>query len=396
MGSFISQRLGWRLTGPGGEVFDGNDFVRVVDIATAEAYELEIYSRNDGTGSYELTIADVTDPSCIVQVNDLAGDPPPRFSAGPDAPVPGAGQIDVPGEYHRFDLTASAGQRLSFVAVGSFISQRLGWRLTGPGGEVFDGNDFVQVVEIETAGAYVLEIYSRNEGTGGYELTIADVTAPALVLDAETLPFEAREDAPVPGAGQIDVPGEYHRFDLTASAGQRLSFVAVGSFISQRLGWRLTGPGGEVFDGNDFVQVVDIATAGDYQLEIYSRNEGTGGYELTIADVTAPALVLDVGALPFSAGPDAPVPGAGQIDVPGEYHRFDLTASAGQRLSFVAMGSFISQRLGWRLTGPGGEVFDGNDFVQVVDIATAGDYQLEIYSRNEGTGDYELTIEDVS
>lgn len=325
---------------------------------------------------------------------------------GEDKPVLGAGVIERPGEQDAFTFVAGGGQRVYFRMIehGREMSQ-VKWKVVDPdGASVFEtclgcGDPGVQ--RLRKAGTYTLTVdNAQSPATGAYRVQLVDVPAPDQfsIRIGDTI----QEDAPAPGAGNIEGPGRGDIYAFDAAAGQRVYFRMVDHTPAlSQIKWKLTDPGGtDVFDtclgcGDPGVQ--RLRQAGKYTLTVANeRHPAAGVYRLRLFDVPAAnQFSIRVGD---AIRENVPGPGAGHIEVPGAQDVYTFVAAAGQQVYFRMLehGQGMSQ-MTWRLTDPDGmDVFGtclgcGDPGVQ--SLRKQGTYTLTVGNeRNPAAGVYQVQL----
>ncbi len=163
---------------------------------------------------------------------------------------------------------------------------------------------------LDRDGDWLIEVYSDPPAASPYSFQVISVPA-------------ARE-TPLPvGQGVADstsAVGEWHRYRLTAGAGDIVYLDALGVCVDG-LYWRLLRPDGSLatFEQacTDMGREV-LPIAGDWTVEVYSDTTTTGAYSFTTIAVPQPqTTTLTVGQ-----------PVADAIEAVGEWHRYTLTAAA--------------------------------------------------------------------
>jgi hypothetical protein len=335
---------------------------RVLDVAGD--WIIEIYSDPSAPGAYSFVVITASAPS----------------EASLDVGQPVSDEITAIGEWHRYRMTAAAGDVVYFDATGDCVDG-LWWRLLRPDGvlSTFDRTcvDLRRRV-LDVAGEWVVEVYSDSTATGPYSFTT--IAAPA--------PTEATITIEQPVSGTIDQVAEWHRFHLTVDAGQVVYLDATDPPCTDGLFWRLIRPDGVLvtFDRTCVDlgrRVLDVA--GDWVVEVFSDVNATGPYAFSVLDVPAARQT------PLVFGQQV----SDTIDEIGEWHRYTLAATAGQTITLDALGTDCVDGLFWRLVRPDGVLvtFDRTciDMGQRV-LDVAGDWVVEVYSDTVATGPYSFVV----
>jgi hypothetical protein len=365
-GDACDPALDWRLLRPDGvlSAFQPGciDIGRRVLESPGE-WRLEVYSDDQVGGSYSFRVLAVAEPrEQPVHLGESAS----------------ASTTDV-GEWHRYTLDAVAGQVVYLDAEGSCDSGDLWWRLLRPAGVLSTFaracNDLGRRVLDET-GVWVIEVYSDDLHTGSYAFRVIDVPA-------------ARETPTTVGATVSDSTsrvGEWHRYRLTATAGQIVYLDALGECVDRQY-WRLLHPSGVMHafaaTCNDMGRRV-LAEAGNWIIEIYSDELAVGAYSFQVIGV--PTVKSGTIALGRNV--------SDTIAAIGEWHRWTLSAQAGDRVVVDTVGECVPD-LWWRLLRPDGVLSTFNSTCTDGDVRTldvAGEWVVEIYSDVMATGAYSFTV----
>src|SRR3954451_7935784 len=155
------------------------------------------------------------------------------------------------------------------------------------------------------------------------------------------------------------------------------------------LDWRLMRPDGAVVAIER--QCVGLGRkvlpeAGEWRIEIYSDESGSGAYSFNVLPVPPTAVRA------ITVGEQI----SGSTTAAGEWHRYTFAAVAGQVVYLDAQGSCDSP-LSWRLLSPDGAL---RTFERAcVDIGrrvldVAGEWIIEIYADDPSTGSYSFQLID--
>ena len=275
------------------------DGVDRFDVDESGSVVLTVSDTNEvGTGTYNFEVLDVTDdPAVPLEMGD---------SAGPDAPLPGAGQIESIGRHDAYTFDVTDGQ--SFV-------------VRGLGGCEFDGDDslaidiagvvsstvFLDEADLDAGedcdaitrfdatetGTVVMTVaFLDEDATGTYGFAIDDVTDdPAIPLASGTT---VGDGVPVAGAGNIEDVGRNDVYTLEVAEGDAITIEQLGgcSFTGgdDSLAIDVSGvASGTVFldDGEcTSVDTIDVDEAGTVVLRAEALDNdttGTYGVRVTVA-----------------------------------------------------------------------------------------------------------------
>ena len=357
--------ISWRLLRPsGGLTWDSEactDMGRQVLPESGE-WRIEIYSDEAAAGAYGFRVVSAPQP----RVQAIA----PGGSA--------SGTTTAVGEWHRYTLEATAGQ-VVYLDAQAACDSPLSWRLLRPNGglKAFSRacDDLGRQV-LDTAGTWVIEAYSEDTDTGAYAFRVIGAPAPR---ERDVLVDATIADATTQTA-------EWHRYRLTATKGQVVYLDALGACVPG-LSWQLLRPDSSLIAFGTTCtdigrQVLD--TAGDWVIEIYAPEFATGAYSFKV--IGAPGVqqkTIKVGQRVEDT-----------IDAIGEWHRYRLTATAGQTIVIDALSDCVAD-LYWKLLRPDGSLTAFATTCTDSDVRTldvAGDWVIEVYSDTMVTGAYEFTV----
>jgi hypothetical protein len=257
-----------------------------------------LISRDDGDGggrgATTTTASVVVSPTVATATSQPAGTVPPGAisiaigdTVGNGKPS-GAGNVAAPGAKQVFSFSAAAGQIVFLKELYEGDGYELGWKLRSPSGsEIVDKymKSDIGRVRLAADGAYAIEVYSVERGTGLYGFQLIGVPPDA----AFPIPIGATVGTGRPqGAGNITTPGAKHRFTFEAKAGQVVFLKQLYEGPSHELGWKLVAPSGtEIVD--KYIQTdigrVELTADGTYAIEVYSQDRGTGTYGFELAAV---------------------------------------------------------------------------------------------------------------
>ena len=357
--------LSWRLLQPNGSLFWFTDACTDLGrrvLPEAGEWRVEVYSDGAAAGAYAF------------QVRSVAAPTERSISLGGSA----SGTTTTIGEWHRYTLDVSAGQ-VVYLDAEATCDPNLSWRVLRPGGSLFwfatTCTDLGRL-ELPEDGRWVIEVYSDGLDVGAYSFRVIDVP-------------RARESAIDVGDAVDDATtavGEWHRYTLTATAGEVIYFDA-GATCDPDVSWRLLYPNGSLFwfatTCVDLGRQV-LPEAGEWMIEVYSDDLDVGAYSFRL--IAAPAVRVEPAALGRKVS-DA-------IDAIGEWHRYRLSADAGDRIVIDA-GTTCVAELYWRLLRPDGSLSTFATTCTDSDVRTlevGGDWLIEVYADTMATGAYEFTV----
>ena len=342
------------------------------DIEQSGIYRLRVYGLDDGVGAYNFSLLDV--PPDVIETVTTPSDIPASIS----------GQLDVPGQYHFYDFDLTAGQIIFFDGDENSADD-IWYTLFAPdGNEIRRWNIRIenQRFDIEQSGIYRLRVYGLDDGVGAYNFSLLDVPPDVI----ETVTLSTGSSASI--SGQLDVPGQYHYYEFDLTAGQIL-FID-GDENSDDIWYTLFAPdGNEIRRWNIRIenQRFDIEQSGTYRLRVYGLDDRVGAYNFSLLDV--PPDVIETVTL--STGSSTSI--SGQLDVPGQYHLYELDLTAGR--TYLIEGDESSDDIWYILFAPdGNEIRRWNIRIEnsEIDITESGKYQMRISGIDDTTGAYRLQI----
>lgn len=266
-----------------------------------------------------------------------------------NVPVPGAGRIERPGSRDLYTFDAYTGQSITFNNVSTGNAMR--WTIYDPDGRVFfnqvDGINWHNPLPITKSGRYVLLAENGYASTGSYSFTfeqtpeIIGIPTPewqSLLIFPITLPVYVTENSPEIGMGYLEDNAALDRYSFAGEAGDRVSFQNV----SGGQWWRLIDPDGvALFDEPLQPRSVVLPLSGEYRLVVYKT---AGSYAFDLETASDQTFTIP---FPFTASPNAPETGMGQLETQGAFDRytftlwspistqFDLLNSGGQLLRLI-------------------------------------------------------------
>ena len=180
---------------------------------------------------------------------------------------------------------------------------------------------------LDRAGEWLIDVYSDDGAAGGYSFQVMSVPQPTQQ------PISIGQSI----AGTTTSVGEWHRYTLSATAGQVIFLDAEGSCDSP-IWWRLLDTAGTL---HTFARactdmgrrVLDVA--GDWVIEVYADDQSTGSYAFRVIDVPATRESS------IRAG-DTVTDATSRV---GEWHRYRLAATAGDVLYLDGLGECVARPL---------------------------------------------------
>lgn len=301
----------------------------------------------------------------------------PRVEMGETVRGSTAARRTIP--YH-FD--AAAGDVVYLDAVGECVDG-MWWTLLAP-----DGRPLVSSAScsdlgrqiLEADGAYVIELGTAGAAAGEYGFRV--VSGPEAREATYRLGRRVEE--------AIEAIAAVHRYTFAADAGDVVYADALGECVDG-LVWTLFAPDGRplvsAVSCNDLGRQV-LEADGDHVVEVSSPGTATGEYAFRVIAGPAPrATALELGAEIEDR--------IGEI---AARHRYTFTASAGDVVHLRALGGDCGDGLSWTLLRPDGApqvtAAACNDLGRQV-LDQDGEYVVEVYGRETGTGDYAFRVDEV-
>ncbi|MFT6864842.1 MAG: hypothetical protein ACJAVK_003413 [Akkermansiaceae bacterium] len=248
------------------------------------------------TGEYLLMVGDLNRPETGSYSFEVTAIPTPdefAISIGdtiaPDAPAPGAGNIEAPAAYDIYTFTASAGDRVFLDTLSFAGTNSINYRLLDPNGAQLDTQQFnvgdMGTVELPLDGTYTLEVgEARNSSTGTYSIALTAIPDPDIfsIVVGDTI----SENSPGIGAGNIEVSGAFDQYTFTATAGDSIDIIVGSNTGLGSVGYRLLDPSNNVVASRGFftsVSNISLPANGTYTLEFGDPdNAATGTYALNV------------------------------------------------------------------------------------------------------------------
>ncbi|MEE4329627.1 MAG: hypothetical protein V2J10_02090, partial [Wenzhouxiangella sp.] len=329
-------------------------------------HRIEVRGRNDYTGDLTLLVRPVDDPMPVGLA--LGG------SAGYDS-----ADLTETTEF-QFTLTDTTAV---FVTFDFSHSNGAGqWRLDRADGLEINGwtnnmsppGDPWQLV----AGDYRLSVRSRSTTPIDGTATLHEVVDSSAAL----LPYTLT-------TAEILVPGQAHRFDISALPAGTYLLDQLDSDASNALNWWIENALGEtVLARTTNVSDVEriVLDGGDYELVVSGESAATGFVDFSLTTMTVVETPTSLGGVINDA-----------IVQPGEIRRYTFNAPANRMLSIDRQSSSNSGALNYVLTDAvGRELVSRGTFLPILtEVKLAGgDYVLEVLGEGGATGDYVLALND--
>lgn len=393
--------LRWELKSPGNvtvfsSYLDNNNDLGRRTLAENGTYTLRVWvgaANPTYVGAYSFRLRTIpADPTFAIQVGDTITN---------SVPAAGAGNIEVPGAWDYYTFTATNGQLAFFesLSAASTFQGYLYCELKSPAsntvfsGYLTSGNHFGRKLLPET-GTYRLRVFAQSKEpghTGNYSLRIRSIPADQFfaIQPGDTV----TNGMPASGAGNIEVAGAQDFYTFNATAGQSLSFEALGSSATFAgwLQWEVKTPGGATVFANYFTDGgrKTMPETGTYTIRLWvgANNPGfVGTYGFRI--YTLPGDVRLNLAKGDAISEGVPISGAGRIDEPGGLDTYTFSGIAGQRVNFdqLSAAPAFGGYLFWQIIAPGGSnwftgYFPGN-IKQRRTLPETGIYTIRIYANS--------------
>lgn len=363
--------IGWSLQAPDDSVlFD----TRLQD-------HQEVLPEN---GTYTLTVYGLLSTSTGLYSFDLLSVPPSEAftinigdTVSNGVPAPGAGNLEAPGAIDVYTFDGIAGQEVIFDWL-SGSNVLIGWQLGAPNGTMlFDSVLADYQMLLPQTGSYMLTVSGNGiDDFGLYSFRLLAVGT--LQVFNISIGDTVSDGVPEPGAGNIEGPGAVDVYHFDGIAGQEVIFDWL-SGANVILGWQLDAPDGTIlFDSvlADYQEI--LPQTGTYTLTLSGNGiDDFGLYSFQLLNVPPDPQQFAI-SLGDTVSNGIPLPGAGNLEVPGAVDVYTFDAVAGQEVIFDYL-SGSNVMIGWRLDAPDSTVlFD----------SVLADYQLILPQ----TGTYTLTV----
>jgi len=307
----------------------------------------------------------------------------------------------VPGAWDYYTFNATNGQNvfLEIIGAASSFQGYLYCELKSPSsntvvsGYLTGGNHIGRKTLPET-GTYQLRVFAQSKApnhTGTYALRVRSIPADQyfVIQPGDTV----TNNVPAAGAGNIEVVGAQDFYTFNATAGQSLSFEAIGSATAFAgwLQWEVKTPSGASLFVNYFADGgrKTMPETGTYTIRVWvgaNTLSYIGTYGFRIYTLPGDVRLNIVKGQTISDG--APVNGAGRIDEPGGLDTYTFSGISGQRVNFdqLSAAPAFAGWLFWQVVAPSGSnwftgYFPG-DMKQRRTLPETGNYTIRIYANS--------------
>lgn len=366
----------YRLLDPGGSVVDEGGFGVVEEhvFATLSAdgdHRLEIASRTDDTGTYELGLV------------RFVQEAPVEITYGQRLTA----EIGFPAEVDRFTFTGTAGDPalLRVEAATSGLAGNV--KLLTDGGDELDVEPYGSTdgpaaiaATLPSTGTFRIRVDASSGVPGDFRLALdrTDGTPTAIAYGDEV-------------SGTVDPAGEVDRYAFTGAAGDeiRLDLAAEGfaGFFTLR------DPSGAVVASGDFDdrhEFAVLATSGTHHVSVLGASSSTtGSYSLGLAVFSGgTSATIDFGETVTDG-----------IGFPSETDSYLFSGAVGDEVTVsveVPAGSDLNGTL--EIRNPSGGVFFSGGFsrgaaaAHTFELASDGSYRIQVSGVSGMPGTYELTL----
>jgi len=329
-------------------------------------HRIEVRGRNDYFGDLTLQVRPVEDPVPVALPLD--------GSAGYDS-----ADLTETTEF-QFTLADTTAVFVTFdFAHGSAAGQ---WRLDRADGPEISGwtnnmnppGDPWQLV----AGDYRLSVRSRSTTSIEGTATLHEVADSLSLLAPDT-----------PATAEILVPGQEHRFDLSALPAGTYLLDQLDSDATNALNWWIENALGEtLLARTSNVSDVEglVLKGGDYRLVVSGESAATGFVDFSLTTMTVVETPTSLGSVINDA-----------IVQPGEIRRYTFNSPTNRKLSIDRQSSSNAGALAYVLIDAVGRelVSRGTFLPSLTELRlVGGDYVLEVLAEGGATGDYVLALDD--
>jgi Tol biopolymer transport system component len=345
-------------------------------------YEIVLTGDGGQTGSVELTVFGVEEPTATVSPTTAGAAEPVDFTA--------------PGQIAYFAVPVEAGESVSVVSSEAALSAgyRLDWLNTNGeyvrtwhlGGEE---EGFFEPVRFEESGTARLLVTPQEGTTGSITFTLFDASDKTDSI------------VPIPEGGtgtfSIDAPGQRDLISFAGTREERLSIAPTGATLEGE--FRVRTPAGEWLEGSggdleDPHGPMTLPEGGMYSIVLTGDGGRTGSVGLRATDLDQSGSVV-----PSRAGTKRSM----TFVAPGESAGFSVPVTAGESVSMKSTEAALSAgyRLEWLnpkgenvgTWHPGGEE---DAFFEPVRFEEGGTAKLLVTPESDGTGSLALTLFDAS
>lgn len=393
--------LRWELKSPGNvtvfsSYLDNNNDLGRRTLTETGTYTLRVWvgaANAAYVGAYSFRLRSIpADPTFAIQLGDLVTN---------NVPGAGAGNIEVPGAWDYYTFQGTNGQHVfleTISAAASFQGYLYG-ELKSPtsntvAASYLTGGNHIGRRTLTENGTYQLRVFAQSKApnhTGTYGLRVRSIPADQYfaIQPGDTV----TNNLPAAGAGNIEVAGAQDFYTFNATAGQSLSFEAIGSAAAFAgwLQWELKTPSGASLFSNYFTDGGrrTMPETGAYTIRVWvganSLNYiGTYGFRI----YTLPGDVRLNIAKGDLISDGVPVNGAGRIDEPGGLDTYTFSGIAGQRVNFdqLSAAPAFNGWLFWQVIAPSGSNWFSDYFPggtkQRRTLPATGNYTIRIYANS--------------
>jgi len=330
------------------------------------SHRIEVRGRNGYAGDFSLQVRSVADPVMVpLALNDSAA-----YSSS---------DVTETTEF-QFVLADTTEVFVTFDFAHSVSAAQ--WRLERADGQAINGwtNNMNSPDEPWhlLPGDYRLSVRSRFGSPVDGDAILHEITDSVSALLPDT-----------PATAEILVPGQEHRFEITALPGGAYLLDQTDTDNSNNLDWRIENALGETILARTG-RVIDVEQlvldGGDYDLIVSGEGAATGFVDFSLVTMSLVETPTTLGSVINDA-----------IVQPGEIRRYPFTAPANRRLSIDRQSSSNVSELNYALYDAAGRelVSRGTSLPGLTELdLVGGDYVLEVLAEGGATGDYELALND--
>ena len=393
---------------PGGDGFVCSKFGPLT-LPSTGTYTLRIYPsvNADDVGTYSFRITAVPGPESFAYTIGT--------TVSKDSPLPGEGNIEVPGGEDDYTFSGTLGQKIFYdnLPGGPAANCNFHRTLMSPSNTIVPGTDgFVcsnlGPITLPATGTYTLRIYpsTNADDVGTYSFKITIVPGPQSF--AYTIGTTVSKDSPLVGEGNIEVVGAEDDYTFSGTLGQKIFYQTLpgGPGANCNFHRTLMSPSNTIVPGGDgfvcgSVGPVTLPSTGTYTLRIYPsvNADDIGTYSFKITIVPAPqSFAYTIGT---TVSKDSPQTGEGFIELPGAEDDYTFSGTSGQKISYMTLPGGPGANCNFHRTlmspsntiVPGGDAFVCANFTQIT-LPSTGTYTLRIYTspNQDYTGTYSFKI----
>ena len=379
-----------------GNWLDGNDDYgdstasRLIWLAPSTGtYYVEVTSFGTGTGTYTLTVSDITDD----HPNSTANATPVEVGTAVEGELEYAGDRDfftfeaTEGEYYELDVTPGTLQDPLveiFDADGNWLTRQAGYDNT--------------IWYAPSTGSHYVQVTGFDTGTYTFTITVSDITDdhPNSTANATAVEIGTATQ------GELEYGGDADLFAFQATEGKIYDMeVTLGTLQDSVL--ELQDAGGDWLAGNDDYGdltasrlIWNAPSSGTYYVQVTGFDISTGTYTLTItvSDITDDHANSAANATAAEIG--TAVEGEMEYEGDGDYFTFEATAGEFYELA-VTLGTLQDSVLD--LYDTDSTWLAGNDDYGdltasrlIWNAPSSGTYYVQVTGFDTGTGTYTLTV----